>query len=59
MGRTRVSVHREAWARLKPGYDAILAKHPRIGRGPDLGHLGTLGTGNHFIEVCLDEAGHV
>ena len=51
--------HREAWARLKPGYDAILEKHPRLGRGPDLGHLGTLGTGNHFIEVCLDEAGHV
>jgi len=22
-------------------------------------HLGTLGTGNHFIEVCLDEAGAV
>jgi len=51
--------HQEAWARLKPGYDAILEKHPRLGRGPDLGHLGTLGTGNHFIEVCLDEAGHV
>jgi hypothetical protein len=24
--------------------------HPRA-----LGHLGTLGTGNHFIELCLDE----
>ena len=22
-------------------------------------HLGTLGTGNHFIEVCLDEEGAV
>ncbi|WPB73952.1 RtcB family protein [Archangium violaceum] len=53
------SMHREAWSRLKPGYDAILEKHPRLGRGPDLGHLGTLGTGNHFIEVCLDEAGQV
>ncbi|EPX62221.1 Protein RtcB [Cystobacter fuscus DSM 2262] len=53
------SAHREAWGRLKPGYDAILEKHPRLGRGPDLGHLGTLGTGNHFIEVCLDEADHV
>jgi tRNA-splicing ligase RtcB len=29
---------------LKARYDAILAKHPK------------LGTGNHFIEVCLDEA---
>jgi tRNA-splicing ligase RtcB len=51
--------HLEAWARLKPGYDAIVSKHPRIGRGVDLAHLGTLGTGNHFIELCLDEADHV
>lgn len=47
--------HREAWGRLKPVYDSITAKHPRLGRGPALEHLGTLGTGNHFIEVCLDE----
>lgn len=47
--------HREAWGRLKPVYDSIVAKHPRLGRGPALEHLGTLGTGNHFIEVCLDE----
>jgi len=53
------AMHQQAWAELKPGYDAILEKHPRLGRGPDLGHLGTLGTGNHFIELCLDEAGHV
>ena len=51
--------HQEAWARLKPGYDAILEKYPRLGRGPDLGHLGTLGTGNHFIELCLDEVDQV
>ncbi|ATB41332.1 RNA-splicing ligase RtcB [Cystobacter fuscus] len=57
--REAPAAHREAWGRLKPGYDAILEKHPRLGRGPDLGHLGTLGTGNHFIEVCLDEADHV
>jgi tRNA-splicing ligase RtcB len=24
-------------------------------QGNDVNHLGTLGTGNHFIEVCLDE----
>ena len=29
------------------GYDALRAQSTR--------HLGTLGTGNHFIEVCLDE----
>ena len=37
--------------------DAIIAKHPKLeraaGRAPL--HAGTLGTGNHFIEVCLDE----
>jgi len=47
------------WATLKPAYDLILEKHPRLNRGNDVNHLGTLGTGNHFIEVCLDEAGSV
>ncbi|MBI1789391.1 MAG: RtcB family protein [Acidobacteria bacterium] len=47
------------WAHLKPGYDAILAKHPKLNRGNDVNHLGTLGTGNHFIEVCLDQRDHV
>ncbi len=50
------AMHQEAWAGLKPGYDALVAKYPRLGRGPALGHLGTLGTGNHFIELCVDEA---
>jgi tRNA-splicing ligase RtcB (3'-phosphate/5'-hydroxy nucleic acid ligase) len=40
---------------MKPRYDAILAKHPKLDRGNHSNHLGTLGTGNHFIEVCLDE----
>ncbi|MCL0184807.1 RtcB family protein, partial [Klebsiella pneumoniae] len=30
-----------------------------LGRGNDVNHLGTLGTGNHFIEVCLDERDQV
>ncbi len=47
----------EVWGNeLKSGYDAILAKHPKLDRGNHANHLGTLGTGNHFIEVCLDEA---
>lgn len=36
-------------------YEAILAKHPKIGHRATIGHIGTLGTGNHFIEICLDE----
>ena len=46
--------HLKEWGRLKPTYDGILAKHPKLNRGNDVNHLGTLGTGNHFIEVCLD-----
>src|SRR6266446_3376244 len=46
----------EVWQTLKPRYDAILEKHPKLDRGNHSNHLGTLGTGNHFIEVCLDEA---
>ncbi|KAB2894491.1 MAG: RtcB family protein [Kofleriaceae bacterium] len=49
----------EAWETLRPGYEAIVADHPKLGRGAHVQHLGTLGTGNHFIEVCLDEADRV
>jgi tRNA-splicing ligase RtcB len=49
----------EAWQNLQPRYAAIVAKYPRIDRGPHAAHLGTLGTGNHFIEICLDEQDHV
>jgi len=49
----------EAWARLQPGYQAIVARYPKIDRGATIEHLGTLGTGNHFVEICVDEAGQV
>src|SRR6266700_5576478 len=49
----------EVWQTLKPRYDAILEKHAQLNRGNHANHLGTLGTGNHFIEVCLDEADSV
>lgn len=45
----------EAWGKLEPRYSEIVGKHPKLGKGNDSNHLGTLGTGNHFIEVCLDE----
>ena len=32
----------------------IQAKHPKIRQQPTFTQLGTLGTGNHFIEVCQD-----
>lgn len=41
---------------LQKDYEDLLGKHPKLKRaGDDRRHLGTLGTGNHFIEVCLDE----
>jgi tRNA-splicing ligase RtcB len=51
--------NRKAWAELEPKYSEIIEKHPKLSRGNDANHLGTLGTGNHFIEVCLDEANDV
>jgi tRNA-splicing ligase RtcB len=47
------------WAELKDGYDDIVARSPKAAHPRGYGHLGTLGTGNHFIELCLDEAGDV
>ncbi len=43
-----------AWATLAERFAAITAKYPRLKNANSLVHLGTLGTGNHFIEVCLD-----
>jgi tRNA-splicing ligase RtcB (3'-phosphate/5'-hydroxy nucleic acid ligase) len=44
-----------AWTALARGYERIKARHPKAvpDRSPSL-QLGTLGGGNHFIEVCLD-----
>ena len=45
-----------AWRpRLEWGYERIVGAEPGIARSNSIHHLGTLGTGNHFIEVCLDE----
>jgi tRNA-splicing ligase RtcB len=48
-----------AWEGLKAGYERLAKKYPRLDRGPHIHHLGTLGSGNHFIEVCLDEQDRV
>ena len=39
---------------LKSRFADIAAKHQAILKSNNDCHLGTLGTGNHFIEVCLD-----
>jgi len=45
----------KAWRGLKRGYKRIIEAHPSLDRGKSIQQLATLGTGNHFIEVCLDE----
>ena len=48
-----------AWRKLRPNYEQIIAKHSSLDRGRSYQQVGTLGGGNHFIEVCLDEADRV
>lgn len=47
------------WSRIESAYKTILEKHPKAKSGNSSNHLGTLGTGNHFIELCLDEKDRV
>jgi tRNA-splicing ligase RtcB len=48
-----------AWTPLSERFRRITDKYPRLKNTNNLVHLGTLGTGNHFIELCLDEAQRV
>jgi len=45
-----------AWAQLLPDFQRITQKYPKLAKTNNRHHLATLGTGNHFIEVCLDES---
>lgn len=47
----------DAFSNLHHGLKNIVSGHPKLERAAmkAVNHLGTLGTGNHFIEVCLDE----
>ena len=47
------------WRDLEARYRAIVERHPRISHKAPAHQLGSLGSGNHFIEVCLDENDHV
>lgn len=40
-------------------YKAICEKHPKAKAFNTANHLGTLGGGNHFVEVCLDTGDQV
>ena len=47
------------WGTLADDFNYLCQKHPRLKNTNNLKHLGTLGTGNHFVEVCLDETNQV
>jgi tRNA-splicing ligase RtcB len=49
----------EAWSTLAARFKRITDKYPKLEKTNNLVHLGTLGTGNHFIELCLDEEARV
>ena len=46
----------KAFLPLAAELKSIADKHPKIARAAERAdrHVGTLGTGNHFVEVCLD-----
>jgi len=48
-----------AWAQLVTEFDALCVDYPRLKNTNNHRHMGTLGGGNHFVEICLDEAGSV
>jgi tRNA-splicing ligase RtcB (3'-phosphate/5'-hydroxy nucleic acid ligase) len=58
-------VCRTPWGRLfaqsglADGLKELEEKHPAIRDAQSVTHLGSLGGGNHFIEVCLDEEDRV
>ncbi|MBQ4861579.1 RtcB family protein [Pseudoalteromonas sp. MMG013] len=43
------------WLKLQARFERICEKHPAIRKSNTVNHLGTMGTGNHFLELCLDE----
>jgi tRNA-splicing ligase RtcB len=47
------------WSKLKAEFDELCRKWPKLRGTNNYKHLGTLGSGNHFVEVCLDEEGFV
>lgn len=47
------------WSDMRDKYGWITKEHPGAHSKNTANHLGTLGGGNHFVEVCLDEDNNV
>lgn len=43
------------WSMLAARFKRLTDNYPQLLKTNNYQHLGTLGTGNHFIEICLDE----
>lgn len=58
---TDVESHWDTRMVLKSRIDALLLKHPELVQRDNavIGQLGSLGSGNHFIEICTDESDDV
>ena len=44
---------------LQTRFEGLCERSPALKNTNNIAHLGTLGTGNHFVEVCLDESEQV
>jgi len=49
----------DSWRKLQRDYERLVELHPSLDRGKTAEHLGTLGGGNHFLELCIDEEDRV
>jgi tRNA-splicing ligase RtcB len=45
----------DAWVAMEPKYREIVEKNGKVSHKRPHHQLGSLGSGNHFVEVCLDE----
>ena len=43
------------WKTLEHDFNRLTEITPKLAKTNNINHLGTLGTGNHFVEMCLDE----
>jgi len=54
-GAHRAPVEDRKGAALVPRYSELVKKHSKLAKKDVWQQLGSLGSGNHFIELCLDE----
>jgi tRNA-splicing ligase RtcB len=48
-----------AWEQIEADFGRIFERYPKLRKGNEPHALGTLGSGNHFIELCLDAQNRV